>query len=894
MPRLNLSAVRRASLAVSLPLVLLAAFVPGAALAQSDTLVEFFGHVPFTWDEEDPQADNRIPLRGRLVEPAGPGPHPAVVVLHGSKGMWHAEPSQQLPDGDMKSQFDDWASMLTADGYIALILDSFGPRGYTTFQGKVPPEDADVAPVYERSRDAFDALAYLRTLPQVDGERVAVLGFSHGGGGVAGALADADAIEAEMGTSFSVSTTEGQFPGVYDVPRPARPAPGQTGFDCGVAYYPGALFFSYFGGTQPTDGYFRPYAPLLMIYGGLDELWTSDHPLVLEDKALLAGSGDLTLSAYGGVGHSFDTSGTVEASDARIEARSALASCLAGAEVTGRVWADLDADGLEGGGEPPLEGVLLEITDGGQTWQTTSDWAGNYRFQGLPANVYDLSVAAPADYAVITAGSSVFDAQGEALALVLAQGQTVDLQHAPLWPAGTAGQITGIVWEDDDDSVFELGESGLAGLEMRLETPGGTVLSSDVTAQDGSYGFVDLLPGTYRVRVVSEGWRGAPQGGDNALLGGDLATGEIALAADGAETANAGLVTVCEPFSLITYGSLWAYELDSDPVGDWTAVDFDDSAWSAAHGLLGFSNSAQVHASLGTSSRVTRYFRHAFAVAEPDLVAALELELERDDGAIVYLNGVEVMRSNMPSVSGPTTPADDAEWKTESAAIDETLLVAGTNVVAVELHQKWVHGDWGFDLELRATACEPCRVAAVEIEVEADTHLRSSASTTVHGGHSRLWMVGGGSPRAGALRLGLPALPPGSEVLGAEVIFEVTNSTTAYFPVYALATDWQENQASWEAASGQATWASGDFSSDDVEGEILAVAHVESLGDPYAMGLNAAGRAALEQWLSGAVHRGLALTPWVSTSSDSFALSSRESAAPPRLRVVYRDASCQE
>src|SRR5258708_3798296 len=55
------------------------------------------------------------PLTGRLALPQGPGPFPAMIVLHGCNGL-----SQQVTD---------WAVRLTGWGYAALVLDSFGPRG---------------------------------------------------------------------------------------------------------------------------------------------------------------------------------------------------------------------------------------------------------------------------------------------------------------------------------------------------------------------------------------------------------------------------------------------------------------------------------------------------------------------------------------------------------------------------------------------------------------------------------------------------------------------------------------------------------------------------------------------------------------------------------------------
>ena len=85
----------------------------------------------------------------------------------------------------------------------------------------------------------------------------------------------------------------------------------------------------------------------------------------------------------------------------------------------------------------------------------------------------------------------------------------------------------------------------------------------------------------------------------------------------------------------------------------------------------------------------------------------------RDDGCVIYLNGVEVVRSNMPSGTVTyTTRATTAIGGTDESAwleapIDPALLVAGTNVIAVELHQQSpTSTDISFDLELRATEAQ--------------------------------------------------------------------------------------------------------------------------------------------------------------------------------------------
>jgi dienelactone hydrolase len=100
--------------------------------------------------------------RAELFAPAGRGPFPAVVVLHGCDGVGrHARL---------------WAQQLNAWGYVAIVVDSFRPRGVTTVCNHgmlVPPQ--------LQAMDAFNAANYLRAQPKVAGERIGVVGFSHGG-----------------------------------------------------------------------------------------------------------------------------------------------------------------------------------------------------------------------------------------------------------------------------------------------------------------------------------------------------------------------------------------------------------------------------------------------------------------------------------------------------------------------------------------------------------------------------------------------------------------------------------------------------------------------------------------------------------------------------------------
>lgn len=103
-----------------------------------------------------------VEVTGELYRPAGDGPFPAVVSLHGCAGP----PSPE--------RIEAAGAAYVALGYAVLIVDSFGPRGVTQrcITGYGTPVD--------RLMDAYGALLYLAGLPLIDPDRIAVVGYSQG------------------------------------------------------------------------------------------------------------------------------------------------------------------------------------------------------------------------------------------------------------------------------------------------------------------------------------------------------------------------------------------------------------------------------------------------------------------------------------------------------------------------------------------------------------------------------------------------------------------------------------------------------------------------------------------------------------------------------------------
>ncbi|MFV8753294.1 DUF2271 domain-containing protein [Nannocystaceae bacterium ST9] len=140
-------------------------------------------------------------------------------------------------------------------------------------------------------------------------------------------------------------------------------------------------------------------------------------------------------------------------------------------------------------------------------------------------------------------------------------------------------------------------------------------------------------------------------------------------------------------------GQTWRFMTGASIPSDWTSPEFDDRGWSSGAGPLG--HGLPVTTQVATApDLVTAWFRASFEISDPSTILGLDLRLRRDDGAIAYLNGTEVLRTNLPTGAiGPTTRAvGEARYLDQyyylRAFPDAALLRAGTNVLAVEIHDR--------------------------------------------------------------------------------------------------------------------------------------------------------------------------------------------------------------
>jgi dienelactone hydrolase len=219
-------------------------------------------------------ADGKTRLIGYLFRPEGRGPHPAVVLLHGRAGAYSSLAKGVYDATTLTKRHKFWGEFWAGHGYVALLVDSFGPRGFWEGfgRGSYDQRPAEVSEQTIRPLDAYGALKYLRRRSDVIGDRIGLQGWSNGG----------------MTTLVTMSSSA---PGIK-APTPS------TGFRAALAFYPGC-------GMEAIQGGYMPYAPLHMFVGTADEEVSPKRCQRWETE--VRGRSELIdLTAYEGAEHNFD------------------------------------------------------------------------------------------------------------------------------------------------------------------------------------------------------------------------------------------------------------------------------------------------------------------------------------------------------------------------------------------------------------------------------------------------------------------------------------------------------------------------------------------------------------------------------------------------------------
>jgi lysophospholipase L1-like esterase len=165
--------------------------------------------------------------------------------------------------------------------------------------------------------------------------------------------------------------------------------------------------------------------------------------------------------------------------------------------------------------------------------------------------------------------------------------------------------------------------------------------------------------------------------------------------------------------TLIHGGDPWNYNDTGVDLGtNWSQTNYDDSAWSNGPARLGYGDNTTVttvsYGGNTTNRNMTTYFRHAVVVPTHAVITNLLFKLDRVDGGVAYLDGLEAFRSNMPggpisytNAAAATLAGFDAAYTFYPTNIPLANPISGTNVIAVEIHKLTpVKSSMGFDMEL--------------------------------------------------------------------------------------------------------------------------------------------------------------------------------------------------
>lgn len=171
-------------------------------------------------------------------------------------------------------------------------------------------------------------------------------------------------------------------------------------------------------------------------------------------------------------------------------------------------------------------------------------------------------------------------------------------------------------------------------------------------------------------------------------------------------------------FSAISRGSTWSYQQGlqeaSAPIDAWRELSFDDGSWARGAAPFGYGDPP-----FGTNLSLldppmqnnysTLFLRQTFELSNPGAVNQLVAYIDYDDGFLMWVNGVEVLRTNVDGLEGdPVAHNGFASSNHESGTYEEfflpdpaAYLVPGTNVVAAQVFNTSItSSDLKFDMEL--------------------------------------------------------------------------------------------------------------------------------------------------------------------------------------------------
>jgi hypothetical protein len=254
--------------------------------------------------------------------------------------------------------------------------------------------------------------------------------------------------------------------------------------------------------------------------------------------------------------------------------------------------------------------------------------------------------------------------------------------------------LNGSASSDADGSITSYSWSKISGpISGSITSPGSA--STTVTA---------LVEGTYTFRLKVTDDKGATASDDIVI--------------------SVNATTSVTTYNAVDFGASWKYlDNGTDQGVAWRSADYADGSWKTGPGQLGYGDADEAtvlgYGPDATDKYPTSYFRKLVTISNASSYNNFTLNVKRDDGIVVYINGIEVYRNNMPggiinyNTLATGGAADDGDG-IQTTTLANSYFINGNNIIAVEIHQWDVsNSDISFDLQLVANATTGQNLAPV-------------------------------------------------------------------------------------------------------------------------------------------------------------------------------------
>lgn len=253
----------------------------------------------------------------------------------------------------------------------------------------------------------------------------------------------------------------------------------------------------------------------------------------------------------------------------------------------------------------------------------------------------------------------------------------------------------------------------------------------------------------------------------------------------------------------IAWGDTWKYNVN-DPGGSWTSVAYNDASWSSGPAELGFGEGDEDTAI--TKVGASYYFRKALTLSEA--VTSANLSILYDDGYVAYVNGTEVGRRNVTATAHSSNATSTAENTIETISFTPSLLVVGTNTIAVQIkNRNNGSDDVSFDAELLLATSSSGGGGGIFQNFTSGEPNGGGACASYEGGNSGYWLDASCSSNLDSVCEGPPLVEVGAD----------PPPPSGLWSAIELGSNWQYSSGSsaptgsWQNLGyNDSSWSSGD------------------------------------------------------------------------------------